>query len=32
VDADDFSYRPLLHILVGTLGEPDAEAVTEVVL
>jgi hypothetical protein len=32
VDADDFPYRPLPHILVGTLGEPDAEAATEVVL
>ena len=32
VDADDFPYRPLPHVLVGTLGEPDTEAVTKVVL
>jgi hypothetical protein len=32
VDADDFTYRPLPHIPVGTLGEPDAQTVTEMVL
>jgi hypothetical protein len=32
VDADDFSYRPFLRVLIRPFGELDAEAVAEVLL